>query len=212
MLAIIDYGAGNLKSIYNACAYLGCNPTIVKDAEALSGASRVILPGVGNFGDAISKLSSIDGFPGAIREKVSAGVPFLGICLGIQIIFEKSEESPASVGLGIFKGSCRRLEDKYTGDNGEITSLKIPHIGWNNLKILNNNSKILMDITSNDYFYFVHSYYASPAERDIVCAVTPYGIEFPSVIERENIFAVQFHPERSGKCGLKLLKNFLDYN
>lgn len=196
-IAILDYGAGNLKSISNACKKLGVSVSIVSkyQANSLKDFDKIILPGVGNFGNAMMKLNE---FKEILLDKIGDGVPFLGLCLGIQVIFESSEESPETKGLGIFKGSCVKFPD----------TVKIPHTGWNNIKVIKENP-ILRDIPSGSYFYFVHSYYPVPKEREIVIATTNYGIEFPSVVSKDNIFATQFHPEKSNSIGLKILENFL---
>jgi len=194
MIALIDYGAGNLKSISNACGKLGESVELVTEPAKLEKAEKIILPGVGNFGPA---MQSLEGFREILTERIGEGVPFLGLCLGIQVILEGSEESPKVKGLGIIKGTCKRFP----------SSVKIPHMGWNSIKP--GKSKVLDGIGAKDYFYFVHSYYPVP-EDDVVAATTDYGVEFPSVIEKGNIFATQFHPEKSGKPGLRVLKNFLE--
>ena len=193
-IALIDYGAGNLRSISNACIKLGEKPVLVTKAEQLKRAERIILPGVGNFGSA---MQSLEGFREVLMEVIDDGVPFLGLCLGIQVILESSEESPGVNGLGIIKGMCKRFP----------SSVKIPHMGWNSIKI--RKGRLLEGIQADDYFYFVHSYYSVPENKDMVVATTDYGIEFPSVIEKDNIFATQFHPEKSGDAGLRVMKNFL---
>ena len=194
MIALIDYGAGNLRSISNACIKLGEKVELVTEPAKLEKAEKIILPGVGNFGPA---MKSLEGFREVLLEKIEKGVPFLGLCLGIQVILEGSEESPGVKGLGIIKGTCKRFP----------SSVKIPHMGWNSIKP--RESKLLDGIGKEDYFYFVHSYYPVP-ENDVVAATTDYGVEFPSVIEKGNVFATQFHPEKSGEPGLRVLKNFLE--
>ncbi len=194
MIALIDYGAGNLRSISNACMKLGEKVELVTKAEQLEKAEKIILPGVGNFGPAMQRL---EGFREVLLEKIEKDVPFLGLCLGIQVILEGSEESPGVKGLGIVKGTCKRFP----------SSVKIPHMGWNSIKV--GKSRLLDGIGKEDYFYFVHSYYPVP-EDDVVVATTDYEVEFPSVIEKGNVFATQFHPEKSGEPGLRVLKNFLE--
>ena len=194
MIALIDYGAGNLKSISNACGKLGEGVELVTKADQLEKADKIILPGVGNFGPA---MKSLEGFREVLLEKIEKGVPFLGLCLGIQVILEGSEESPGVNGLGIIKGTCKRFP----------SSVKIPHMGWNSIKP--GESKLLDGIGAKDYFYFVHSYYPVP-DDNVVAATTDYGVEFSSVIEKDNVFATQFHPEKSGEPGLRVLKNFLE--
>ncbi len=194
--AILDYGAGNLRSIVNACKYLGTDAETVSNPSKLKSAEKIILPGVGNFGDAMRKLEK---FREVIFEGVNNGIPFLGLCLGIQVILESSEESPRSGGLGVFKGACKRLPE----------DVKVPHMGWNSIEIVKKNIPILKGIPSGSYFYFVHSYYPVPKDKEIVAAITQYGVKFPSVIAKDNVFATQFHPEKSGSSGLKILGNFL---
>jgi len=194
-LALIDYGAGNLMSISNAFTKLGEKPELVTEPEQLESADKIILPGVGNFGSAMQRLEK---FREVLTEKIDKGVPFLGLCLGIQVILEGSEESPGVEGLGIIKGTCKRFP----------STVKIPHMGWNSIKV-GAESGILDGIQAGDYFYFVHSYYPVP-EDDVIVATTNYGIEFPSVIAKGNVFATQFHPEKSGDSGLRILRNFLE--
>lgn len=193
MIALIDYGAGNLRSISNACIKLGKKPVPVTEPAKLENAEKIILPGVGNFGPA---MKSLEGFREVLLERIEKGVPFLGLCLGIQVILDSSEESPGVKGLGIVKGTCKRFP----------SSVKIPHMGWNSIEI--KKSRLLEGIQPGDYFYFVHSYYPA-TEEDVVAATTEYGVEFPSVIESGNVFATQFHPEKSGEPGLRVLRNFL---
>ncbi len=197
MITVIDYGAGNLRSIVNACKFLDYDVNLAETPDAMDNAKKIILPGVGNFGDAMKSLSP---FKKIIYEKIESNIPFLGICLGIQVIMDESEESPGSKGIGLFEGKCK----KFRG-------VKVPHIGWNNIKIKKSDIPILKDI-NEDYFYFVHSYYPEVEDNDLIAAVTDYGVTFPSVIARDNVFACQFHPEKSGESGLKLLKNFLEYS
>ena len=197
-IKVIDYGAGNLRSILNACHYLGYKAEIAKVPSHLHDADRIILPGVGNFGKAMKELEK---FKAVIKEKVSEGVAFLGICLGIQVILEESEEAPNVKGFGLVKGRCLRFP----------SNLKVPHMGWNTIDISNPDCPLLKGIKSKSYFYFVHSYYPRVEDESIIVAKTNYGVNFPSIISDENLFATQFHPEKSGKLGLKILKNFLEY-
>ena len=196
MIAIIDYGAGNLRSITNACKFIGYEVNLISEPKDLDNTEKIILPGVGHFGNAMEKLEP---FRKILIEKIDDNIPFLGICLGIQLILEESEESEKTKGLGIFKGKCKKFK-----------GVKVPHMGWNNIKIKNKDTAILKDI-KDDYFYFVHSYYPDPENESITVATTGYGVEFTSVIAKDNVFACQFHPEKSGDAGLKLLKNFLEY-
>lgn len=197
MIAIIDYDAGNLKSVEKALQYLGEDVKITSDANEILGADKIILPGVGAFGDAMEKLNT-RGLSEVIREAVKRKIPLLGICLGLQLLFEASEESPGVDGLSVLKGKIIRIPDKE--------GFKVPHIGWNSLKI-NPESKLFSGIPEDSYVYFVHSYYLA-AEEPIVAATTDYVVDIHAAVEKEHVFACQFHPEKSGDIGLKLLKNF----
>ena len=197
MIAIIDYDAGNLKSVEKALLFLGEEAKVTSNAEEILAADKIILPGVGAFGDAMEKLNT-SGLSETIREAVRRKIPLLGICLGLQLLFEASEESPGVDGLSVLKGKIKRIPDKE--------GFKVPHIGWNSLKI-NPESKLFRDITEDSYVYFVHSYYLK-AEEPIVAATTDYVVDIHAAVEKEHIFACQFHPEKSGEIGLKLLKNF----
>ena len=199
MVAIIDYDAGNIKSVEKAIQYLGEDVVITRNPDEILNASSVILPGVGSFGDAMEKLDKYNLIP-VIHEVVERQIPFLGICLGLQLLFEKSDESPEAEGLGILKGEIKRIPD-----NGE---LKIPHIGWNSLKYPN-VGRLYKDITEDAYVYFVHSYYLEAKEENIVVATTEYGTKIHASVEKGNVFACQFHPEKSSSVGLKILDNFL---
>jgi glutamine amidotransferase len=199
MMAIIDYDAGNLKSVKKAFDYLNVESRIISNSEELTYAEKVVLPGVGAFGAAVEKLQE-SGFYEGIQNWLKAGKPFLGICLGMQLLLESSSESAAVKGLAIFKG-----------ENLRFTSGKVPQIGWNQIQI-QKPSKLLAGIADGSFFYFLHGYYLLPADRDLIAATTEYDIEYPSVIESGNIYAVQFHPEKSGDIGLKLLKNWVDLN
>ena len=199
MVAIIDYDAGNIKSVEKAIQYLGEDVVITRNPDEILNASSVILPGVGSFGDAMEKLDKYNLIP-VIHEVVERQIPFLGICLGLQLLFEKSDESPEAEGLGILKGEIKRIPD-----NGE---LKIPHIGWNSLKYPN-AGRLYKGITEDAYVYFVHSYYLEAKEENIVVATTEYGTKIHASVEKGNVFACQFHPEKSSSVGLKILENFL---
>ncbi len=200
MIAVIDYGAGNLHSVCNALAYLGAKAVVSGDQETILQADKIILPGVGAFGDAMACLKKT-GLCEAVKIAASSGTPLLGICLGLQLLFESSEESPGVDGLGVFKGSFRKIPKQ----NG----IKIPHIGWNSLESAK-PSKILKDLGKDPYVYFVHSYYLEAGDPADVSAYTTYGTRFAVAAERDNVFAVQFHPEKSGDTGLKILKNFVE--
>lgn len=197
MIAIIDYDAGNLKSVEKALLYLGEEVKVTSNAEEILSADKIILPGVGAFGDAMEKLNT-RGLSDVIREAVRRKIPLLGICLGLQLLFDASEETPGVDGLSVLKGKIKRIPDKE--------GYKVPHIGWNSLKI-NPESKLFAGIPEDSYVYFVHSYYLE-AEEPIVAATTDYVVDIHAAVEKEHVFACQFHPEKSGEIGLKLLKNF----
>lgn len=198
MIAIIDYDAGNLKSVEKALTYLGEESVITGDARTILEADKVILPGVGAFGDAMENLQKRE-LDKVIKEVCMKNTPFLGICLGLQLLFESSEESPQAEGLGILKGQILRIPDKE--------GLKIPHIGWNSLT-LQHQGRLFEGLEEHPYVYFVHSYYLKAEEEQIVKAVTDYSTCIHASVEKGNIFACQFHPEKSSSTGLKILKNF----
>lgn len=196
MVAIIDYGAGNLHSVKNALDFLGAESEITGDREKIEKASHIILPGVGAFGDAMKSMEK-SGLIETVKKAADGTKPFLGICLGLQLLFENSEESPGVEGLGIFKGSVVKIPDR---------GLKIPHMGWNNIS-LTKKSRILPD--NEPFVYFVHSYYIQPTDKDVVSARTEYGEVLDIAVERGNVFATQFHPEKSGDAGMEILRRFL---
>ena len=198
MIAIIDYNAGNLKSVEKALAYLGETPVITRDREELLAADKVILPGVGAFGDAMYNLKKY-GLDEVLSEVVKRQIPLLGICLGLQLLFERSDETPGVEGLGILKGEILRIPD--------CPGLKIPHMGWNSLHF-QNNGRLFQGIPEQTYVYFVHSYYLQAEEPEIVKATTEYSTCIHASVEKDNVFACQFHPEKSSKWGLKILENF----
>lgn len=198
MIAIIDYDAGNLKSVEKALLRLGEETVISRDRETILSADHVILPGVGSFGDAMGKLQEY-GLDTVIHEVVEKGTPFLGICLGLQLLFERSDEAPGVEGLGVLKGEILRIPD--------CEGLKIPHMGWNSLG-LKNNGRLFDGLPENPYVYFVHSYYLKAEEPEIVKAATWYSAEIHASVEKKNVFACQFHPEKSSDVGLRILKNF----
>ncbi len=200
MVAIIDYDAGNLRSVEKALEALGAETVVTRDPEVIAGSSRVILPGVGSFGDAMERLNQY-GLPDVIRRTVSGNKPFLGICLGLQLLFEESEESPGVPGLGILKGKILKIP--------QTEGLKIPHMCWNSLN-LKPDSRLFAGIRDQEYVYFVHSYYLKAQEESQVAATTWYGTEIHAAVEAGNVFACQFHPEKSGDTGLRILKNFLE--
>lgn len=199
MIVIIDYDAGNIKSVEKALISLGEKVTVSADPAVILNADGVILPGVGAFGEAMEKLHAF-GLVDVIKEVAISGKPFLGICLGLQLLFDSSEESPGVEGLGILKGKIVRIPE------GE--GLKIPHIGWNSLNYPN-NGRLFQSVAEGSYVYFVHSYYLQAEDEAIVTATTEYGVEIQASVEKDNIFACQFHPEKSSEVGLKLLENFI---
>ena len=199
MVAIIDYDAGNIRSVEKAVRYLGKEVTVTSDPEKILAADRVILPGVGAFGDAMKRLHAM-GLVEVIRQVAERGTPFLGICLGLQLLFEKSEESPGVPGLGLLQGEILRLP--------ELPGLKVPHIGWNSLKYPN-PGRLFRGIPEDSYVYFVHSYYLKAQDEGIVTATTEYGTLVHASVESGNLFACQFHPEKSSETGLTILENFL---
>lgn len=200
MIALIDYGAGNIKSVEKALQMLGEEVLLTGDGEKIKKADGVILPGVGAFGHAMENLRRRDLIP-VIEEVVKKQTPFLGICLGLQLLFERSEESPGVKGLGILKGEIRKIPPKE--------ELKIPHMGWNSLE-LKNDGRLFRGIEPKPYVYFVHSYYLKAADEKIVKATTDYSTRIDASVEQGNVFACQFHPEKSSDTGLKMLKNFAD--
>ena len=198
MIAIIDYDAGNIKSVEKALLSLGQEVTVTAKQDEILGADKIVLPGVGAFGDAMENLRKRQ-LDAVIREAVEKEIPFLGICLGLQVLFEQSEEAPGVEGLGILKGKICRIP------NAE--GLKIPHMGWNSLH-LQNDGRLFAGLEENPYVYFVHSYYLKAADEQIVKATTQYSTTIHASVESGNTFACQFHPEKSGTVGLSILKNF----
>ena len=200
MIAIIDYDAGNMKSVEKAFAFIGQDICITRSRDKIMSADRVVLPGVGAFGDAMARLHSFD-LVDTIHEAVRAGKPFLGICLGLQLLFESSDESPGIDGLGILPGVIKRIPDKE--------GLKIPHMGWNRIS-RTGESRLLEGIDDGSYMYFVHSYYLKAQNPEDVAATTEYSTIIHAAVEHDNIVACQFHPEKSSDRGLRILKNFAE--
>ena len=200
MIAIIDYDAGNIRSVEKAMAKLGQEVWITRDRERIMNADKVILPGVGSFGDAMAHLQEYN-LVEVIKDVVAEKKPFLGICLGLQLLYESSEETPGVEGLGILKGKILRIPEQK--------DLKIPHMGWNSLH-LQNDGRLFRGIEQNPYVYFVHSYYLKAGEEETVKATTEYSVNIHASVEKDNVFACQFHPEKSGDLGLQILKNFAE--
>ena len=198
MIAIIDYDAGNLKSVEKVLKYLGQDVIVSRDSSEILQADKVILPGVGSFGDAMNNLDHFN-LVDTIKKVAEKDTPFLGICLGLQLLFEKSDETPGAEGLGILKGEILRIPPKE--------GLKIPHMGWNSLNI-KPQARLFDGIANNSYVYFVHSYYLKAEDENIVAASTEYSTHIHASVESGNIFACQFHPEKSSDVGLRILKNF----
>ena len=199
MIAIIDYDAGNLKSVEKALLSLGETPVITRDREQILSADKIILPGVGSFGDAMGRLRQYQ-LVEIIRRSVERNTPFLGICLGLQLMFERSDESDGVEGLGLLKGEIVKIPD--------CPGLKIPHMGWNSLNI-KPGTRLFKGIENGAYVYFVHSYYLKAEDQLVVAASTEYSAHIHAAVEEKNLFACQFHPEKSGDVGLQILKNFI---
>ena len=199
MISIIDYDAGNIKSVEKAFDHFGCKVSVTRDAKEILSSDKVILPGVGSFGDAMNQLKKYD-LTDVIKEFAATGKPFLGICLGLQLLFEESEESPGIKGLSLLKGKILRFPDKQ--------GYKIPQIGWNSLD-LKNDGRLFKGIETGSFVYFVHSYYLKADDPDIVTATSEYTARVDASVENGNIFACQFHPEKSSDVGLTIIKNFI---
>lgn len=200
MVAIIDYGAGNLQSVKKALDFIGAKSIITADENEINAASHIILPGVGSFGDAMHSIRE-KGLENVIKKSADGSKHFLGICLGLQLLFESSEESPGVDGLGIFKGKIVTIPK----DNG----LKVPHIGWNSVS-LKQTDGIFENLRDNSYFYFVHSYYLNNADEKVVAGTTEYGVPIQCAVQQGRVSATQFHPEKSSEAGLTILRNFVN--
>lgn len=199
MIAIIDYDAGNIRSVEKAMQFLGEDSIVTRDRDLILSAEKVILPGVGAFGDAMGKLRGY-GLEKVIQDTVEKGTPFLGICLGLQLLFERSDESDGVTGLGILPGEIVRIPDRE--------DLKVPHIGWNSLDYPSQGT-LFQEIPEGAYVYFVHSYYLKARDESIVKATTEYGVTIHASVEKDNVYACQFHPEKSSQVGMKILQNFI---
>lgn len=200
MITIVDYGMGNLRSVSKAFEHIGAKATITNSPGLILKSDALVVPGVGAFEDCIKNLNQY-GLLDKINEFIKTGKPYLGLCLGMQILFESSEEAPGIQGLGVLSGNVKKFPKKLM--------LKIPHMGWNKIKIINEN-RLLKKIQNNSFTYFVHSYYVKPKDKNIISTQTDYGISFCSMLNKGNIWATQFHPEKSQKVGLQILKNFID--
>jgi glutamine amidotransferase len=203
LVAIIDYDAGNIKSVEKAFEYLGADTVVTRDPKQIIKADHVVLPGVGAFGDAMNRIREY-GLEDIIKEVTEGDIPFLGICLGQQLLFDSSQESEGSRGLGILRGEIKRIPDIDAAGN----TYKIPQIGWNDLR-LSGDGRLFKDLPENPYVYFVHSYYLEASDRSIVKATTDYNVTVDASVEQGNVFACQFHPEKSAEVGMQILKNFL---
>jgi imidazole glycerol-phosphate synthase subunit HisH len=203
MIAVIDYGMGNLRSVQKALEKEGAKAIVTSDPVVLKKCDKIVFPGVGSFGDAMEELDKL-GLARAIRDAIAEGKPFLGLCLGLQLLFEKSEESPGVKGLGVLEGEVRRFRNKI---------LKVPHMGWNNIKyrpkLKAGGAKILKGVPNGSYMYFVHSYYVKPDDSRTTLTTTDYGMDFVSGVCRDKVYGFQFHPEKSQALGLRILKNFV---
>lgn len=204
MIAVIDYGMGNLRSVQKALDVSGAKAKITSSPKDIDACEKLVFPGVGAFGEAMDELKRRK-LIGPIRGAISCGKPFLGLCLGLQLLFEKSEEAPGVKGLCVLKGESKKFR---------VKGLKVPHMGWNSIdyrpKTIDQRPKILKGVPNKAYMYFVHSYYVTPKEKEIVITTTDYGMKFVSGIHKDNIYAFQFHPEKSQGLGLRMLRNFVD--
>jgi len=198
MIAVIDYGMGNLHSVRKALEVVGAGAKVSSSAKDILKADKIVFPGVGSFGEAMKELKRRK-LVQPIKDAIAEGKPFLGLCLGLQLLFERSEEAPGVKGLGVLKGEVKRFK---------LKGFKVPHMGWNSIK--NKRSDIFDKVPDNSYMYFVHSYYVKPKDKKVVLSTTSYGIDFASGVCKDNVYAFQFHPEKSQALGLKILKNFVE--
>ena len=199
-IAIIDYGMGNIHSVSKAVELCGAKPVVTSKKSQLGSCAKIILPGVGAFDDAVTELEKL-GLAEVICQQVKNKKPFLGICLGMQLLFESSQEAKSKAGLGILKGQVVKFSAK--------PGRKVPHMGWNNLDDIDPGCPLLKGVGGNEQVYFCHSYYPEPIDKDVIAATCNYGVKFASVLARENVYGVQFHPEKSQAVGLKIIKNFV---
>ncbi len=200
MIVVIDYGVGNLFSVEKALLQFGDDVVVTGKKELIQAADKLVLPGVGDFGECMSNLEATGLIP-TIKECIAKGTPLLGICIGEQILFEGSEESPGAKGLGIFKGMVRKIQ---------APGLKVPHMGWNSVDFSGPRHPLFANLGEHPYFYFVHSYHCVPEDGSIITATTEYGEKLTAAVARGNVMATQFHPEKSGDVGLQVLKNFIE--
>lgn len=205
MIAIIDYGVGNLFSLTRSLEYIGEKSIVTRDLSILEAADHIILPGVGAFGDAIEKLAQLN-LIAPIQQLAASGKPFLGICLGMQLLFETSEEFGNHQGLGLIPGKIVSMTEAF---QKQTIELKVPQIGWNQLEVLQGECPLVQEVQQGDYVYYVHSYYASDCQESLV-AVSDYGVKVPGIVQKDNVMGTQFHPEKSGDVGLKILKAFAE--
>jgi len=204
MIVVIDYGMGNLHSVRKALEVVGARATVSSSAKDILKADKIVFPGVGSFGEAMKELKRRK-LVQPIKDAINGGKPFLGLCLGLQLLFERSEEAPGVKGLGVLKGEVKRFK---------LKGLKVPHMGWNSIKVTRSPghrvTRIFKRVPDGSYMYFVHSYYVKPKEKKVVLTTTNYGIDFASGVRKDNVYAFQFHPEKSQALGLKILKNFVE--
>ena len=212
MIAVIDYGMGNLRSVQKALEEVGAKTRVTSDPSDLKRCSKVVFPGVGAFGDAMKELRR-RGLVDPIKDAIADGKPFLGLCLGLQLLFEKSEEAPGVKGLCVLKGEVKRFRGSEFVNRGSKKRLKVPHMGWNEIdrytKHDSRYTKLLHGVPNGSYMYFVHSYYVKPKDKSSILTITDYGIDFVSGVCKDNVCGLQFHPEKSQALGLKILKNFV---